>query len=155
MTENFLRLVSVVTGWVGDRSLDSGLASALTEAFPPGGELFEDLAGECKAGMKDRWLGQFGDAARRWGRVLDPGERTAGFSVDVVLLDSSKGPVHTHLTGEIDMIIPVDDGAQFDARSRGWLVYGPGTSHQPTATGGRVIILYLLPKGLISFSGAE
>lgn len=34
----------------------------------------------------------------------------------------------------------------------GWLVYGAGTAHDPTVTGGRALVLYLLPGGAIEFT---
>ena len=63
------------------------------------------------------------------------------------------GPHHSHPNGEIDMIMPIDEAAEFDGHGRGWLVYGPGTAHRPTVTNGTAIILYLLPDGAIHFTG--
>jgi hypothetical protein len=63
------------------------------------------------------------------------------------------GPHHRHPNGEIDLIVPVDDGATFDGRGAGWLVYGPDTAHRPTVAQGRAFVLYLLPQGAIEFTG--
>ena len=57
------------------------------------------------------------------------------------------------ITGlEIDLIMPLDEGAQFDGRPAGWLVCPPGSAHRPTVTGGRALVLYLLPEGSITFT---
>jgi hypothetical protein len=62
------------------------------------------------------------------------------------------GPHHRHPNGEIDFIMPLEPGAQFDGRDAGWLVYEPGSAHSPTVTRGRALILYLLPQGAIEFT---
>ena len=65
------------------------------------------------------------------------------------------GPRHRHPNGEIDMVIPENDDGEFDGHGKGWVVYGPGSAHSPTVTGGRVFVLYLLPEGAIDFTPAE
>ena len=64
------------------------------------------------------------------------------------------GPHHTHPNGEIDLILPLDPGARFDGRPAGWLVCPPGSAHRPTVSGGRALVLYLLPQGRIDFTPA-
>lgn len=54
--------------------------------------------------------------------------------------------------GEIDMIMPITDGARFDGSPRGWKVYGPDSAHRPTVSGGAALVLYLLPDGQIEFT---
>jgi hypothetical protein len=88
----------------------------------------------------------------RFGRVIKPGAATNGFSVDVVEMSSIVGPHHSHPNGEIDFIMPLDTTARFDGRGAGWLVYPAGSAHPPTVTGGRALVLYLLPQGAIEFS---
>jgi hypothetical protein len=77
---------------------------------------------------------------------------TADCSVDVVEMESVKGPHHRHPNGEIDMIMPISPGAKFDGHGAGWLVYGPDTAHNPTVTEGKALVLYLLPGGAIEFT---
>jgi hypothetical protein len=62
------------------------------------------------------------------------------------------GPHHTHPLGEIDLIMPMDADARFDGHGAGWLVYPAGSAHPPTVTGGRALVLYLLPEGRIDFT---
>ena len=88
----------------------------------------------------------------RYGRVLRADPSLGGFSADVVHMRDCVGPHHRHPQGEIDMIMPIDTGACFDAHPRGWCVYGPDTAHHPTVTGGAALVLYLLPGGEIEFT---
>ena len=46
----------------------------------------------------------------------------------------------------------LDCEAIFDDHGAGWVVYGPGSSHNPTVTDGRALVLYLLPEGKIEFT---
>jgi hypothetical protein len=88
----------------------------------------------------------------RWGRVLKPDAALHGFSVDVVDMTDVAGPHHVHPNGEIDLILPIDADARFDGRAAGWCVYPPGSAHRPTVSGGRSLVLYLLPEGKIEFT---
>ena len=67
-------------------------------------------------------------------------------------MTSIAGPHHAHPNGEIDLIMPLDDDARFDGRPAGWLVCPPGSAHRPTVSGGRALVLYLLPQGSIEFT---
>ncbi len=48
--------------------------------------------------------------------------------------------------------MPVTPEARFDGGAAGWCVYGPGSAHHPTVTGGEALVLYLLPDGEIEFT---
>lgn len=74
-------------------------------------------------------------------------------SVDVVDMDDVVGPHHRHPNGEIDLIMPQRGNALFDGHGAGWLVCPPGSAHHPTVSGGRALVLYLLPEGSIEFTG--
>jgi hypothetical protein len=75
--------------------------------------------------------------------------------VDVVEMENIAGPHHAHPNGEIDLIMPLTDGARFDSRPAGWCVYEAGSAHRPTVTRGRALVLYLLPQGAIDFKAAQ
>ena len=75
-----------------------------------------------------------------------------GFSVDVVDMDEVVGPHHGHPNGEIDLVMPLEGEAKFDGHGAGWVVYPAGSAHHPTVSGGRALVLYLLPEGSIEFS---
>jgi hypothetical protein len=144
--------VAAVTRDIAGKSIDADLDRYLNDSFPPGSPTYERLASACRAGMADGWLGQREAGGIRFGRPIKPGVETDGFSVDVVQYKDLAGPHHGHPKGEVDLIVPLDEGAQFDGRGAGWLVYAPGTEHQPTISGGEAIVLYLLPDGEIAFT---
>lgn len=141
-----------VTAAIAGRPLDAELERTLNAQFPPDGETFRRLAETCRAGMAAGWLGPRERGGIRYGRAVEPGPETHGFSVDVVRYADKAGPHHSHPKGEIDMIVPIDPDATFDGRGAGWLVYGPGTAHYPTIGNGEAIVLYLLPDGEIAFT---
>jgi hypothetical protein len=64
---------------------------------------------------------------------------------------SGVGPGHTHGNGEIDLCLAVGGTPRFDGHGPGWVVYPPGSWHEPTVTGGAMDILYFLPGGAIQF----
>jgi len=154
MTPEFQQHIATITAWLDGRAVEPALAQDLERQFPASGPVFQGLAKSCRDGMAEGWLGQRGDGTLRYGRPIKPGPDTAGYSVDVVRMADLAGPHHAHPQGEIDMIVPLDPKAEFDGHGEGWLVYGPGTAHSPTVTGGAAIILYLLPAGEITFSKA-
>ena len=88
----------------------------------------------------------------RFGRIFKPAPGLYGFSVDVVDMHDVAGPHHAHPNGEIDLIMPIEGEATFDGRPAGWLVCPPGSAHRPTVSGGRALVLYLLPEGRIDFT---
>ena len=151
MDTQFHDAVREVTGWLRGRPVTPDLGSELAAAFPPGGPVFEGLAAACRRGVDQGWLANRGEAPLTWGRVIKPGPDTHGFSVDVVRMTDVAGPRHVHPQGEIDLIVPLAPTARFDGVGAGWRVYGPGSAHAPTVTGGTAIVLYLLPGGEIAF----
>jgi len=150
--QRFHALVAPIARHVSGRALDATLEVELNRAFPPDSEPFRAIERACHAAIAQGWICREGDAKRRFGRIFEPAEALAGFSVDVVDISDLVGNHHVHPTGEIDMIMPVSPSAKFDGRGRGWLVYPPGSGHRPTVSGGRALILYLLPQGRIEWS---
>ena len=155
MTSNeFAGLVASITGWIGDRALDDALEADLNRTFSPDSALFQSLSDACRAGVAAGWMCNREGGGIKYGRVVKPGEGSHGFSADVVEMENLAGPHHRHPEGEIDMIIPLSGSAKFDGRGAGWLVYGAGSAHRPTVSEGKALVLYLLPKGKIEFTGA-
>lgn len=152
--ETFGRLIAHITGRIASRPLDQLLEDDLNRWLPPDGPEYRTLLEACHAGTAAGWMCNRAAAGIRYGRVIKPGPATHGFSVDVVDMEPMAGPHHSHPNGEIDLIMPLSSGSQFDGRNAGWLVYGPGSAHSPTVTGGRALILYLLPGGAIEFTRA-
>ncbi|MBK5104941.1 MAG: DUF4863 family protein [Burkholderiales bacterium] len=148
----FQELVAPVARYARGRALDAALQADLNLKYPPEGETFRQIRDACHAGIAAGWLCTQGDAQRRFGRIFEPGAATHGFSVDVVDITDLVGNHHRHPTGEIDMIMPVTPEARFDDKGAGWLVYPADSAHRPTVTGGRALILYLLPEGKIEWT---
>jgi hypothetical protein len=150
--EKFAHLVGEVTSTIAGQALDAQLESQLNTRFPPDGPLVARIARACREAIAAGWMCQREGGGIRYGRVTKPGPVTHDFSIDVVQMPVLAGPHHRHPNGEIDLIFPLEDGARFDGRAAGWLVYGPGSAHRPTVTGGCAQVLYLLPQGAIEFT---
>lgn len=132
--------------------LDANLDVWLNKTHGVGTTTYGRLKQSCEAGVAAGWLCNREGGGIRFGRIFKPAPDLCGFSVDVVDMKDIAGPHHVHPNGEIDLIMPMDDGAQFDGRPAGWLVCPPGSAHQPTVSGGRALVLYLLPEGRIEFT---
>ncbi len=153
MTQSeFTALIAGVTRHVGARPLDAALEAELQRTFTPGGPTLSAVLDACRAAIAAGWMCQREAGGIRFGRVVKPGEATNGFSVDVVEMQDVAGPHHRHPNGEIDLVMPLSGPARFDGRGAGWVVYGPGSAHRPTVSGGRALVLYLLPGGAIEFT---
>jgi len=150
--EEFTTLIAGVTGRIAGQTLDSQLDARLNAEVPAGGAEFNKIFEACQDAIAAGWMCNREAGGIRFGRVIKPSDAIHGFSVDVVVMDECKGPHHRHPNGEIDMIMPLDEGAKFDGRGKGWLVYPAGHAHSPTVTGGKAIVLYLLPGGAIEFT---
>jgi len=151
--DSFQLLISAVTAAIGKQSLDDALENNLNEQFPADGSLVSQIKRACHQGIQEGWMCQYEAGGIRYGRVIKPGDALLGFSVDVVEMTNLAGPHHRHPKGEIDLILPLTETAQFDQHGAGWLVYPPDSAHSPTVKGGKALILYLLPDGKIEFTG--
>ncbi len=148
----FRELIAKVTVQLAGRPLDANLDIWLNAEHGASSATYASLRDACMAGTKDGWLCEREGGGIRYGRIFKAADDLHGFSVDVVDMTDIAGPHHTHPNGEIDLIMPLDDTAQFDGRPAGWLVCPPGSAHRPTVTNGRALVLYLLPQGSITFT---
>jgi hypothetical protein len=148
----FREQIAELSAQLAGRPLDAALDTWLNAEHGVGTVTYERLKQSCKAGVAEGWLCEREGGGVRYGRIFKPAPDLGGFSVDVVDMTDIAGPHHAHPTGEIDLIMPIDDGACFDGRPAGWLVCPPGSAHRPTVTGGRALVLYLLPEGRIDFT---
>ena len=149
---DFKGLIRQITADIAGRPLDGRLQQHLNTRIPESGPLFKEVEASIHQGIAEGWLCENEHRGIRYGRPFEAEAELADFSVDVVRMPEIAGPQHRHPNGEIDMIIPLTPGAKFDGTPRGWMVYGPDTSHRPTITGGEAIVLYLLPDGKIDFA---
>jgi len=152
--QSFHRQIAELTVQIAGRPLDAALGRWLNNQHGAGSPTFEGLRAACLEGVKEGWLCDREGGGIRYGRVFKAQDELHGFSVDVVDMHDIAGPHHTHPQGEIDLIMPIDGTATFDARPAGWCVYPPGSAHHPTVAAGRALVLYLLPEGQIQFTRA-
>lgn len=150
--DRFHSLIAELTSSLAGRTLDTALAAELNRDHGPGSITYEALFQACRDGIAAGWMCDREAGGIRYGRVIKPTPATQGYSVDVVDMDDCVGPHHMHPNGEIDLVMPLEGDARFDGAPAGWVVYGPGTAHKPTVSGGRALVLYLLPQGAIEFS---
>ncbi|RHZ48501.1 DUF4863 family protein [Aspergillus thermomutatus] len=94
----------------------------------------------------------------RRSRVADPSAETRYFSITTVYMESQeefKGQYHLHPYGEINCVVQIDETAELKGMSgwqgAGWTSPGPGTHHYPEVRGGRLVALFFLPAGRISY----
>lgn len=145
-------LIKPVADFIAGETLTPALADKLNTQFPHNGEWYQALLSICTRGTEEGWICQHEAGGIRYGRVIKPSADLHDLSVDIVLMKDVVGPHHAHPNGEIDLILPLTEGAAFDGTREGWKVYPPGSAHKPTVTGGEAFVLYLLPEGAIEFS---
>ena len=146
------RQIAGLTGQIAGRALDADLADWLNREHGSDSDTYAGLRETCLQGIAEGWLCQHEAGGIRYGRVFRPADELQGFSVDVVDMNDVVGPHHSHPNGEIDLVMPLEGEARFDGHGAGWVVYEAGTAHHPTVSGGRALVLYLLPEGSIEFS---
>lgn len=149
----FLELVGEIATAIGERSLDSALEADLNTRYPANGDAFKRLSALCAEGEAEGWLMSRAAGGIKFGRAVKPGEVAGRMSVDVVRMENCAGPHHVHTTGEIGAVMPIEGQPNFDGKPEGWYVYGPGSDHHPTVSGGEAYVLYFLPDGQIEFTG--
>lgn len=152
--QQFQTLVAGLTAAIAGRPLDAGLADWLNEHHGAGSDSYRQIFDACRSAIEAGWMCRHEAGGLRYGRVIKPVPETHGFSVDVVDMADLAGPHHVHPNGEIDLVMPLTEGARFDGHAAGWCVYGPGSAHRPTVSDGRALVLYLLPQGAIEFTKA-
>jgi hypothetical protein len=150
--EQFTALIAQVTSTIAGQPLDAALEAELNTRYPAASSTFEAIRSACRQAVAAGWMCSREAGGIKFGRVVKPGDATHGFSVDVVEMNDCAGPHHRHPNGEIDMVLPLEGDARFDGAPAGWKVYGPGSAHSPTVSGGRAHVLYLLPQGAIEFT---
>lgn len=122
------------------------LTRRLDPASAEGEALSRALVGLMEAGK----VAHRGEPPVRFSRAAKATDETSGFSIDVVDMNGP-GPLHRHPNGEVNWCIALEGEPRFDDQPPGWVVEPPGSEHVPTVTGGRMLIVYLLPQGAIEF----
>jgi len=148
----FRRQIVDLTEQLAGRALDQDLQDWLNRDHGVDSDSYRQLEQSCRQGVAEGWLCEHEAGGIRYGRVFKPAEDLQGYSVDVVDMDNLAGPQHSHPTGEIDLVMPIEGDARFDGHPAGWVVYAAGSAHRPTVSDGRALVLYLLPEGSIEFT---
>ena len=150
--EHFRAQIVELSAAIAGRPVDAELDAWLNAEHGAQSATYAALKASCEQGVAEGWLCNREGGGIRYGRIFKPADDLQGFSVDVVDMRDIAGPHHVHPQGEIDLIMPLDDGATFDGRPAGWCVYPAGSAHSPTVRNGRALVLYLLPQGQIEFT---
>jgi hypothetical protein len=145
---------------IKNRTAGEELEVWLNTTHGPGTALWDDLAAMITAGVADGWAANIevdGPDYRR-SRLSEPAERLSWFSITAVYMNSVepyRGQYHQHPYGELNMVVPLDDGALLGGprgwQGAGWTAPDPGSHHYPEVKGGAVIALFFLPAGRISY----
>ena len=152
---------------IKDMTAGSELEHWLNTTYGVDSELYKDLSRLITQGVREGWAADIevdGPRYRR-SRIVMPTEETFFFSATAVLLDSTdntqdnpegsfRAPYHLHPYGEINLVVPLDEGAALAGPNGwchdGWTAPGPGSHHHPEVKGGALISLTFLPAGRIA-----
>jgi hypothetical protein len=125
---------------------DPAAAEKELAARAPASSLRE-VEGLLLAAREEGWLTpRDGGTGITFGRLAKPGVGTAEMSIDAVDMEGEAAE-HTHPAGEVSFCVARSGEPRFDGRPPGWVVLPPGSHHTPTVRGGRMLIVYFLPRG--------
>ncbi|MCJ1374108.1 hypothetical protein MMC20_005340 [Loxospora ochrophaea] len=138
------------------------LEARLNAKYGPGNPYYDDFCKYIKEGLAENqgWVAteELDGPKYRRSKVNVPSAETRFLSITTVYFDSQEeyaGQYHAHPYGEINCVIQLDETAELKGMSHwqgaGWTSPGPGTHHFPAARGGRVVALFFLPAGRISY----
>jgi hypothetical protein len=156
---------------VKDMTPGAEMEKWLNEKYGEESQLYRDLTRLIRAGVAEGWAANLevnGPNYRR-SRILEAAPETFQFSITAVYMNSNeaktfkdedgndvlRGDYHGHPYGEINLVVPLDKGAQLKGlqgwQGAGWTAPDPGSRHYPEVRGGAVIALFYLPAGRISY----
>ena len=128
-----------------DASQPDECTAALNEQYPFDSDTVEGVRAICEEGLEKGWLvPKDAGPGVKFGRLS---KDLGGYAVDIVLMEEGQGRGHTHPQGEFNMCFPMAGEPRFDDRPPGWVVYGAGSHHVPTVTGGTMLFVYFTPGG--------
>jgi len=151
MLNTFLPLLEAARGV--DLSRPDVAQAELGRRFDPRGPAAAALNEALLALLDERRIADRGEPPVRWSRVSKATPESSDFSIDAVDMNGP-GPHHVHPNGEVNWCVALEGDPRFDGRPAGWVVMPPGSGHVPTVSGGRMLIVYLLPGGKIEFTKA-
>ena len=133
-----------------DLSDPQAARAELNRRFDPEGEAAKALNAQLEALLAEGKIAERGALPVCWGRVTKASPESRDFSIDVVHMNGA-GPEHRHPGGEVNYCVALEGQPTFEDQPPGWIVMPPDSVHVPTVAGGRMLIVYLLPKGEIEF----
>ena len=148
MLETFQPLIDAATGI--DLTDPETACTELKGRLDPTSAEGQELSAALVRLLEEGSVANRGEAPVKYSRAAKATEETSGFSIDVVDM-SGPGPRHRHPNGEMNWCIALDGEPRFGGKAPGWVVEVPGSEHVPTVSGGRMLIVYLLPDGAIEF----
>ncbi|KAK7705564.1 hypothetical protein SLS64_007931 [Diaporthe eres] len=133
------KLISQISSFLSEvENLTPGksLEEHLNKSYGPGTPHYDTLAGLIKTGLDEGWVANIPiDGSRyRRSRVSPPTEATRFCSVTTVYMatvggeEDFKGQYHAHPYGEINCVVPIDEGAELRGLN-GWM--GKGWTSPP------------------------
>ncbi len=140
-----------------DREAANALMARLEQALPADGPDARRLGDALREGVEQGWLCDRGEPSARFCRLGKATAATHDLSIDLVCLE---GPArrHRHPRGEVTLgftVDPASTGARFDDFPPGWVVMPADSTHTPTVTGPRMLLLYFLPGGAMDWNPPE
>jgi hypothetical protein len=156
---------------VKDMTPGAAMEIWLNETYGPQSAIYQDLARLIRLGVSEGWAAnqEVDGPNYRRSRIHEPTQETFHFSITAVFMDSKdprtsrdehendvlRGQFHGHPYGELNMVIPLDEGAELKGlqgwQGPGWTAPDPGSRHFPEVKGGALIALFYLPAGRISY----
>lgn len=149
MIDTFQPLIAAAIGL--DLTQPKTAKAELEKRFDPRGSAAKALNAELVKLLDAGKIADRGELPVKYGRVAKATDATSNFSIDVVLM-TGPGPHHRHPQGEVNYCIALDGTPRFDGEPAGWVVMPPDSAHVPTVSGGKMLIVYLLPAGQIEFT---
>jgi len=155
---------------VKDMTTGTEVERWLNSEYGVDSDFFREVSRLIKIGvLEEGWAANIEIAGSRYrrARMVDPSEKSFGFSITTVYMDSTgndqtnpedafRGDYHAHPYGEFNMVIPLNEGAALAGPNGwcygGWTAPAPGSHHYPEAKGGAVIALFFLPAGRIAYN---
>lgn len=125
--------------------------AALNRHFPADGAVVLAIRDAALAAQRAGALCTKGEPGMQFARVVKPADDPVGCSVDAVFMEDAEGPAHTHPNGEFCLCIHDTGTPTFEGRADTWIVMKSGSRHVPTVKNGRMLILYWLPEGAVTW----
>lgn len=153
---------------VKDKTASNNLEQWLNDTYGPDSETYQRIADLVIEGVAQGWAAntEISGPNYRRSRLCEPCAETFYFSITTVFMDSKgyeldnaqrtfRGDYHQHPYGELNMVIPLDEGAVLAGprgwQGAGWTAPSPGSHHFPEVKGGALIAFFFLPAGRISY----